>query len=371
MTETKSDSGTGKDASFIDERFNYKMLTLAREARELTQSELAAHTKILQSTISRIEHGFIPKPDEQTVKTLSEFLNFPSSFFYQSFNIFPHNLYYRKKLKVNVRTLNKAEAIMNIYRANIQTLLKSVDLPETSIPFIDETRLGKPEVIAQYLREYWKIPKGRIDNLTKILEEKGIIIIPIDFETDNIEGLSMITDTGNYIIFLNSSFPGDRQRLTLAHELGHLIMHLTSSYAIDASVDVEKEAFIFAAEFLMPTSELKPNLSGRVTIEKLVDLKRYWKVSMQSILLRGQQLGIIQYNQARYLWSQFATRGIKKKEPIDIEKEKPTLLNEIINFHYSKEIGLSRLELSQVLHLNNRDFSLMYPEEHQVMRRIG
>jgi len=352
------------------ERFNYKMLTLAREARELTQSELAAHTKILQSTISRIEHGFISEPDEKTLKTLSKFLNFPISFFYQTFNVFPHNLYYRKKIKVNVKTLNKAEALMNIYRANVQTLLKSVDLPETNIPFIDETRLGKPEVIAKYLREYWKIPKGRIDNLTKILEEKGIIIIPINFETDNIEGLSMITDTGNYIIFLNSTFPGDRQRLTLAHELGHLIMHLQSSYAIDASIDVEKEAFAFAAELLIPASEISTYLKGRLSIEKLVDLKRYWKVSMQAILKRGQQLGIIEYNHARYLWSQFSVRGIKKREPIDIEKEKPSLLNEILNFYYSEDGGeLSKEELSKLLHLNNRDFSYMYPIEPPTLRR--
>jgi Zn-dependent peptidase ImmA (M78 family) len=355
----------------MENKFNYKMLILARESRGLNQSELAEKTGLPQSTISRIEHGFVAKVDDETINTLSSYLNYPKSFFNQSFNIFPHNLYYRKRLKVNAKTINKAEAIMNIYRANVQSLLKSVDLPETNIPIIDETRDGKPDRVAMYLRQFWKIPKGPIMDLTKLLEGKGIIIIPLDFDTEHIEGLSMITDTGNYIIFLNNAFPGDRQRLTLAHELGHLIMHLSSVNGVDENVDVEKEAFLFASEFLMPKNEIAHNYKTRLTINKLIDLKRYWKVSMQAILKWGQELGEVDYNRARYLWAQFNTMGIKKKEPFDLPKEKPSLLQEIINMHYSKDIGFTKKELADILCLSVKEFEQKYATERPTLSRIA
>jgi Zn-dependent peptidase ImmA (M78 family) len=152
----------------------------------------------------------------------------------------------------------------------------------------------------------------------------------MDFRTDKIDGRSITTDTGKFLIFINRDLSGDRQRYSLAHELGHIVCHLHSPNIFD--IDIEKEAFLFASEFLMPEVEFKRMVgTQRITMQLLVDLKRYWKVSMQAILHWIETLKIATKNQARYLWSQFKSLRIKVKEPIEIPIERATLLSEIVS----------------------------------------
>ena len=245
----------------MTEKFNYKALILARESRGLTQTTLSTLSEIPQSTISRIEKDNWVV-DKDYIKKFSEVLNYPESFFYQDINLFPPNLYYRKKVLIPAKIKEMAEATMNIYRLNIQTLLQSYDLPQSSIPVVEEARHPNPIDTAIFVRQYWKVPKGRIENLTELLESKGIIIVPCDFYTEKIDGRSMITDKDNFIIFINKSLSGDRQRFTLAHEFAHLILHIYSAQSFE--VDVEKEANLFASEFLMPSNEIKPQFGAQI-----------------------------------------------------------------------------------------------------------
>lgn len=323
----------------MSELLKYKAFILARESRGMTQTVLSKATGIPQFKISRIEQDTL-KPDAAELSSIATALKYPERFFYQDVEIYPPNLHYRKRVAIPAYVKHMAEATMNIYRQNLQVALKSVELPESNVPFLDRQKTSPIEV-ATYLRQYWKIPKGRIENLTKILEDKGIVIIPCNFFTDKIDGRSMVTDSGTFIIFINTNLSGDRQRFTLAHELAHLILHL---YSVPTQeVDTEQEANLFADEFLMPGDEIKEHLKGKkLTIPILADLKRYWKVSMQAILYWSIVLGHTKENQAKYLWSQFSSMGIRLKEPIVISPEQPTLLKELIDMmieklHYTKE----------------------------------
>ena len=60
--------------------FNHHMMVLAREARGLTQAELAQQLKAAQGTVSKYETGFQVPPDE-FVDDLSNTLGFPRPFF--------------------------------------------------------------------------------------------------------------------------------------------------------------------------------------------------------------------------------------------------------------------------------------------------
>jgi Zn-dependent peptidase ImmA (M78 family) len=244
---------------------------------------------------------------------------------------------------------------MNIYRINIQKLLTSVDLPNRKIPYLNEYS-GNPKQIASYVRQHWKIPKGPIDNLTKIVEDNGVIVIPIEFPTDKIDGRSMTTEKGDCIIFLNKKLSGDRARYTLAHELGHVIMHLYLPPTAVLNIDDDGEANLFASEFLMPENEIKQHLNGKLTIEKLADLKRIWKTSMQAILVWAERLGKITPRNARFIWQQFGSMGIRLKEPIEIPKEYPTLLREIIDA-YTHQLSFTKEDLAEMLCLLPDEFS--------------
>jgi Zn-dependent peptidase ImmA (M78 family)/DNA-binding XRE family transcriptional regulator len=346
------------------EKFNYKNLILAREVRGLTQQELATILNFPQSTLSKIENGN-QRIESDFLKKLGLVLDFPESFFCQDIEVYPPNLHYRKKSDVTAKILSYVEALMNIYRFNIQKLLKSIEIPFTRLPFVDSMSNVRPQEAAVYLRQFWSIPKGAIEDVTKTLEDNGILVIPMDFGSERIDGRSMVTQDGKFIIFINNKLSGDRQRYTLSHELAHVILHINSVNVFE--VDIEKEAMVFASEFLMPEKEIRPQLMGKLTLQKLADLKKYWKVSMQAILYWAGSLKLVTENQSRYLWSQFNALRIRIKEPIDIPNEKATLLSEVIKA-FIEQLGYTRQELAGILNISLTDFKKMYlPSEVKML----
>ena len=349
------------------ENFNPNTLIVARESRGFTQQELAESIKYPQSTLSKIENGN-QHMDDDLLKEIINFLDYPKSFFLQEMVIYPSNLHYRKKSDVSSKTLYTIEAHMNIYRTNIQKLIRSIEMPVTKLPFTDKISNLTPRDAAKYMRQYWSVPKGPIDNISKIIEDNGIIIIPMDFGTDKIDGRSMITSNGNFIIFINNKLSGDRLRFTLAHELAHIVLHISSLNVFET--DIEKEAMIFASEFLMPEIEIKRQLMGdKITMAKLADLKRYWKTSMQAILYWAAILNVVTQNQAKYLWGQFSSLRIKMKEPIDIPVESPTLFKEITT-GFIKHLGYTKEELSNTLSISLKDLDTFYFIEEKKLLTI-
>ena len=123
--------------------------------------------------------------------------------------------------------------------------------------------------------------------MTQWLEAAGCLIIAEDLGTSRVDGLSQWID--DYpIIMVNSSAPTDRFRLTVAHELGHMVLHS----AFPALNDMESEANAFAAEFLMPEDVIRPQLRN-LKIGRLLDLKREYGVSMQALVERAYHLSLL------------------------------------------------------------------------------
>lgn len=338
-------------------KFNAEMLILAREARGLSQEELAEKMGIKQGTLSKIENGW-----HDATEYLSRFcdsLNFPQAFFEQGGRRFEINAhFYRKKITIPKKDLSQSKAFINILKMNIDKLLMSVEIPIENLPKWDVSQMGSPTLYAKYLREYWRIPKGKLENLTAILEKNGILILHVDFGTPHLDGLSIYTESNQAVLFLNKILPGDRMRFTLAHELGHLGMHFAQMIATDR--DVEQEAMEFASELLVPSDEIMPYLS-KLDLEKLADLKRYWRISMAAILYKAQKLKLIKENTARYLWTQFRKLNYHVQEPIElaIPVEQPTLIKEIIDT-FLNELEYSKTDLSKLLCVSADDLEHFY-----------
>ena len=336
------------------------MLILAREARGFSQEELAARMDISQGTLSKIENGILEDINEYLPK-ICETLHFPETFFFQEerrFEIGTH--FYRKRLSIPKKELAQAKAIIDILKINIDKLLLSIDVPEENLPKWDVNEDGEPSLYANFLREKWRIPRGRIDNLTTIIENNGIVVIHVDFGDIKLDGLSIYTKTNQAIIFLNKLLPGDRIRFTLAHELGHLGMHFSQKVSLDR--DVEKEAMEFASELLIPTKEILPYLT-KLNLDKLAELKRYWRVSMQAILFKAKVLNLVKDNTYRYLWTQFRALNYNNQEPlsIDIPVEKPSLVKEIIDA-FLNDLNYSKSDLAKLLSLDLSDLEDFYFE---------
>jgi Zn-dependent peptidase ImmA (M78 family)/DNA-binding XRE family transcriptional regulator len=332
---------------------NSEMIKLAREARGFSQGELCEKLTVAQGTVSKIENRMMECSDDLLEK-LSTVLKYPVSFFKRNDPIFPSSImYYRRRISVGKKALSKSEARMNIIRMGVEKLLEQIEIPESELPKWDVEKLGPPEVAAKFLRERWRLSKGRVENLTKLLEKNGIVVFHFDFETDKLDGLSFFTQKGQPIIFVNRRLPGDRLRLTIAHELGHLIMHI--GLMIDMERDIEKEAFAFATEFLVPLVEFKGGWRT-FDLKFLASQKLYWKVSMASLIVKARENSLITENQGKYLFAQFSTLGYRKNEPVElaVEREEPGLIKKVIEL-YKSDLGYSLPDLAAILHLSVKD----------------
>ncbi len=335
-------------------KINTKMFILAREARGISQVELADKIGTSQVNINRWETGVFDINSEAFVQ-IAEVLDFPESFFFQEGEIVPPT-FYRKRDKVAKKILDVVNANINIYRLHIGALLDATKHTEPTVPNYGDLT---PQEAAQALRKKWKVAKGAIENLTDILEANGVIVASFDFETERVDSRSILTDAKHPIIFTNKSLLGDRLRFTLAYELGHLVMHAFNKPNFD--IDPGHNANLFAAELLMPEKDIIADFKQGVTLQTLANLKTKWKVSMQALLYRASDLELLSPNQKRYLLSQFNDMGIRRREPLelDILKEQPKLLRDLITKYRTRQ-KMSMKDIAAYFHLHEQEFIKRY-----------
>ncbi len=159
----------------------------------------------------------------------------------------------------------------------------------------------------------------------KLLEEEGVVDAPVDVEAlalsqgvvvrfeeleDRISGI-LVRKGERVYAAINKLHHPNRQRFTIAHELGHFLLHPKSPtvFVDDALVyfredDIsspadarEVEANVFAAAVLMPKRLLERDIKGRF-IDAFDDsalraLVQKYKVSQQALLIRLTRLGFL------------------------------------------------------------------------------
>jgi Zn-dependent peptidase ImmA (M78 family)/DNA-binding XRE family transcriptional regulator len=330
---------------------NYHLITLAREAAGYTQKDFASAIGVEQGTISKIENGIAVRTSEEIIQKIAYVLDYPVSFFYQEWMPVRVEGHYRRKLSIPAKDIKECKAKMTLAERHLNLLCESIELPEPNYPKWNVEVDGSVAMCAMYLREFWKIPKGRIANITEILEDNGFLIIELDLK--EIDGFSILSENNTPLIFVNKNMSGDRYRMTVSHEAFHFILHHGQKISPEREEIIEDEAKEAASEFLLPFKEVENQLRG-LNLSKLADLKAYWLVSMQALLVKAGKGKIITTNQYQYLWKQMSAAGYRKKEPIDIPKEKPSLFKELLTTHL-EDLKYSREELSTLLQFNKID----------------
>ena len=189
---------------------------------------------------------------------------------------------------------------------------------------------------------------GPINNFTQVVERAGVCLVPL-VNLEGIDGMSAWVD-GVPVIGLSPSVPGDRFRFSLAHELGHLVMHQ------DKQIDSENQANRFAGSLLVPESELRGALapetapgvtkSASPTIRDFVNLKTAWGVSIAALVYRAHELKLI--TDKRYRSLQIQMSRWRKKEPGGFAARGGELLPKLV------ELGGGIVEVSQNFGLSSR-----------------
>lgn len=340
----------------VNQPFNPEMLRLARDARMLTQAELAEASGVTQALISKLEHGLITEPSDEIVIALSGTLRFPPAFFRQPDRAigFPH-FHYRRRAKMGSKQLARIEAIINIRRQHLRKLLRSYEQPiEKPIPQIDLDASGAtPEIVAGRMRAYWLLPRGPIGHLVELVEEAGGIIVSTNFETTLLDGVSFRSEGLPPLFFMNNIMPGDRFRFSLAHELGHMILHAVP----DEEREMEDQAHRFAAEFLMPAADIRPYLKD-AKISAFARIKKFWKVSIKSLIKRAYDLRMITDHQYKIMNIQY-NKAFKAGEPGDVPLETPFRLKAIVRFHLDN-LGYTVTDIARLLCFREEDVSRVY-----------
>lgn len=333
--------------------FNPTMLVTAREARHLSQAELAESMGVSQPLIHEWEAMAVPgtptkRPNAEQVQRLAHALNFHPSLFYVSRPARLANLsefYHRAFAKAKRLDVKAAHARCGIIDLQVDRLLQLCPPPEDRIPEIDpDNHAGDVEKIAAMARARMGIPPGPVENLVDAIEACGGIVIDRDLEIENLDALCRWVPGLPKLFFLNGARPGDRMRLTLSHELGHTVMHFNRD--ADPSL-AEDQAQRFAAAFLLPATEIRSDFGVALDIPKLSALKRKWRVSMQALAYRAHQIGCINDTRYKSIFQQMSRLGWRKSEPVEVRRESPRAFKRLLRAHI--DAGFTHEQLAEML----------------------
>lgn len=184
-------------------------------------------------------------------------------------------------------------------------------------------RVEDAEVSAQWLRKKWKLGQDPIANLHTVLDNNAVHTFSIATER-KFDGLCAIARDANgraiaAALTTRAELPGDRQRMNLTHELGHLVLQ-PKNQPIE-----EKAAFRFAGAFLAPAEVLIQAVGihrTNIQLTELIALKRHFKISIQALLYRMRDLGIIAPTYYQAWMIELGRRGWRKSEPEPIPPER-------------------------------------------------
>lgn len=178
------------------------------------------------------------------------------------------------------------------------------------------------ELAADTLRADWKLGTNPISNLTEVLEEHDVKVISFAAH-ERFDGLcALVNDGQDAVIVSNSKRPGDRQRFNLAHELGHLVMHIPDE--LENTKEEEYLCHRFAGAFLFPADQVKSTFGehrSRLFVDELIFAKQEWGISIQAIVRRLVDLEIISQSYYSGFCRMMNARGITRNEPGKVNSE--------------------------------------------------
>lgn len=325
----------------------------ARKASGLSLRALAEKVGITAMAISKYENNK-STPSSGVLLGIAQALGLKVEYFFRTSKVELCEVEYRKHAKLPKKLLDQIEGdvIDQIERfLDLELFLpaspiENFKLPN-KLPHEIEDYEGI-ESIVDIIRQAWGLGENPIPDLIDTLEERGIRISQSKaLHDDKFDGLAAEVN-GFPVIVVGRDWPGDRQRFTLSHELGHLVL----KGRLSPHLDEEKAANRFAGAFLVPKSEaLKELGNNRSWIEpvELHVLKQTYGLSMRAWIYRASDLGILNKSASRKMWDYFRKRNWIKNEPGNqYEPEVPKLFKQLV-FHAFGEQLISESKAAELL----------------------
>lgn len=370
----------------MDQRtFNPSKLTKARIARGLTKKELAEKTGISRQMISNYELGKTQPGANNLLAIVSE-LDFPYNYFAsESKSFYEGATFFRSQSAATKRARDMQSVRLEFQKEIYDLLSRYVNFPQLTLPDIlmknvhdiTETDI---ENKAKELRDLWGLGKDLpISNLIETAEIHGVIVVEANMSDDKLDAVSEWIEDRPFVMLTDNGESAVRRRFNVAHELGHILLHGDIESIHDYTSQelkniIEKQANYFASCLLLPENGFLKSLLS-TNLDFYIELKKYWKVSIQAMILRTYQLELINDDQKLYLFKKIAYNKWKKHEPLDddLVSEKPSLYRKVFELIVNNDI-LQKNELISYLSLPKDELEKsldIFIDTHELPPRQG
>ncbi len=277
-----------------------KRLKSARTLAALSQDELVEKMGniVSKNAISKYEKGEM-MADSTILLALSKALNVKPDYFFRPFTVAIEKVEFRKKQRLSVKDVNAIKQNVTDFverYIEVEQFLNIASSFSNPVKNIAVYTMHDVENVALQVRSEWKLGLSALPNVIDLLEDKEIKVIEID-APDEFDGFSGWADSKIPVIVINKNYNVERKRLTALHELGHLILNLDDNIS---DKEKEKLCFKFAGAMLIPEPTFRKEIGdirSHFSKPELVAVKETYGISIQAIMARAKDLGIINESQ--------------------------------------------------------------------------
>ncbi len=336
-------------------------LKSARLLNGLSLQDLADRLSnvVSRQALHRYEKGEV-LPDSTMIRELSKVLNVQPDFFFRERNVALDKIEFRKLKKLPGKI---EEQIIETVKDKLARYLEIEEIlslqPVFHNPLKDMQPIGSLtdiETAATSLRAAWKLGISCIFNCIELLEDNHIKVVEVDTD-DFYDGMQTRVNDTIPVITINNGLikTTDRKRFTALHELAHLLLPL------GGLPEKTKEQYChqFAAAMLLPAEvaiwELGKSRT-KILVPELGVLKKQYGISMQAIMMRAKDLGIISDNYCRQFFFMMKQEDWRINEPFHyIGEEKSTRFEQLVYralaeglISYSKAAALNNQSVAEL-----------------------
>ena len=325
----------------IKKKFQGDRLRLIRMFHGYTLADLGERVTASRQYIQKIEQDLGAPPSTEMINVLAQVLNVRPEFFAQNVSGFlqEESCFFRKQKTTPKKIWKRAISYGTIFNSIINFIDERFYLPQHKLPSLEVNGSESTERAAERCRVELGLGLDTpLTNMTRVIENNGGIVATFEGVSNQIDAFSY-----NYnrpIVIRNTSKNSrSRARFDIAHELGHIILHHGIEPGIENDNEnsgLEPEADQFASSFLLPRSafyrEFKKPLYNRFDWQNLIQMKGRWGVSLQALIRRAYDLGIIDSSMYRSAHITISKKGWRSNEPGEelIEEESAELVNDTI-----------------------------------------
>lgn len=331
------------DGATVAAVFDPARLTLARQVAGRSKKQLAETIGRTPAAVTQYEAG-LARPSGVVLDTCAAELGVPVGFFARGRPRLPLDVsdaHFRSLRSARVVERMRALATVELVWELTEQLARHVRLPALDLPDLGEAA-ADPRTAARTVRTAWDLPPGPVPHLVRLLESKGIVVAFLNFsDAARVDAFSTAASGRPIVVLTADKGSALRTRFTAAHELAHLLLHTD---VIPGDITHEREADAFAAEFLMPATQIAPELPTRVDLPALLGLQHQWGVSVAALLYRCRELGTLSEASYKRAMMRISRLGWRTHEPgEDLPVERPALLPRAFDLAASTGVTIGTL----------------------------